>query len=143
MPANVAHIVEETGRFFNKCACVKVTHTSALVRWAKSSPARKYTGGIHLFVGRCRAYGLSPEGGGSGAGTLGGWRKLHGQVELVSAMNGAGTPAERRRFDYRWGAGATRMHRMLNLVAGTGPLFTPAPLRVETCSVHPGSLRQG
>ena len=71
-----AHIVEETGRFFNKCACVKVTHTSALVRRARSSPAQKYTGGIHLF--------------GVGAGPAAQARK--------KSLSGAGSPGKRGRF---------------------------------------------
>jgi len=51
-------------------------------------------------------------------------------------MNGAGAPTERCWRDFRWGAGASRTHRMQNSVAGTGPKIEPAPLSQGTCPDH-------
>lgn len=40
------------------------------------------------------------------------------------------------------GASAARTHRMQIPVAGTGPLFKPAPFVLGTCPAYQGNLRQ-
>ena len=107
------------------------------------SPARTFSGGINLFVGRCRAFGPSPEEDASvrcGAGFRGRWCRFTDSLEQAPRLGGTGYGNMWSRLNFIVGAGAAGAHRMQKRVAGSGNILEPAPEGSGTGTVHSGSL---